>query len=84
MNKTNLICGILFTGCAAGELACTIAIAKESKKAYDLDKRCGTFPESACENLATGIICGAVTGVGVLLTTKFAVEAAKCFRHLKN
>lgn len=84
MNKTNLFCGILFSACAVGELACTIAIAKESKEAYDFDKRCGSFPESAVESLATGIICGGATGVGVLLATKFAVDAVKCFRHLKN
>lgn len=84
MNKTNLVCGILFSGCAVAGLALTITIAKDVKKAYDLDKRNGTFPESSVESVATGLICGSVIGGGVLLTTKFTVDATKCFRHLKN
>ena len=84
MNKTNLVCGILFSGCAVGELALTITIAKELKKAYDLDKHHGTFPESVCENLAIGLICGGAVSGGLMIAAKFTKDAIECFRHLKN
>ena len=84
MNKTNLVRGILLSGCAVAELALTITIAKDVKEALDFDKRHGTFPDSAVVSTATGLICGASIGGGILATTKIAVDAVKCFRHLKN
>ena len=84
MNKTNLVLGVLLSGAAVSELALTITAAKEFKKAYDLDKRHGTFPESAVECAAVGLICGCGVGGGLALTAKMTVDAIKCFRHLKN
>ncbi len=84
MDKANLVRGILLSGCAVGELAITIAIAKEVKKAYDLDKYYGTFPESSVETSATALICGGAIGGCIALTAKMTVDAIECFRHLKN
>lgn len=84
MNKTNLVCGIVLSVIAVSELAGTISIAKEVKKAYDLDKNHGTFPESFVGTIAAGLICGGAIGGGLVLTTKTTVDAIKCFRHLKN